>query len=94
MQLIYRLLDDLLQRDEAGRVGGSNTGTTVTDGSVRNGELSEVEADHLHLNIYHVEHLAVVHSHGGADHLGGDDHISQVGLDDRGSVKRTASCRI
>ena len=39
----------LLQRDEAGGVGGTDTRTTVLDGLVRDGELTEVSADHLGL---------------------------------------------
>ena len=57
--------------------------------SVRDREFSHVKSDHLHLDFYEVEHLAVVNSHGGADHVGGDDHVSKVGLDDLGLLQRT-----
>ncbi len=39
----------LLERDEAGRVGGTDTRATVLDGLVGDRELSEVVANHLGL---------------------------------------------
>jgi len=67
--------------DEAGRVGGSDSGASVAHGLVRDGELAEVHADHLGLNLHAAEHLAVVDSDDGADHLGDNDHVTEVGLD-------------
>ena len=72
----------LLQGNETGRVGGTDTGTTVLDGAVRDGELGEVVADHLGLDLDRVEDLAVVDADDGADHLGDDDHVTEVGLHD------------
>ena len=39
---------------------------------------------HLGLDLDGVEDLSVVDSDDGTDHLGDDDHVSQVGLDGRG----------
>jgi hypothetical protein len=72
---------NLTQRDEARGVGGSNTGTTVLDRGVGNGELSEVVTDHLSLDFDVGEDLSVVNSNDGTDHLGDDDNVTEVGLD-------------
>lgn len=40
----------LLERDEAGRVGGAETGAAVGDGLVGDGELAEVVTDHTGLH--------------------------------------------
>lgn len=40
---------DLLQRNEAGGVGGTNTGATVLNRLVCNGEFSKVVTNHLRL---------------------------------------------
>lgn len=71
----------LLERDETGRVGGTDTGTTVVNGLVGEGELAEVVADHLRLDLNSVESLAVVDTDDGADHGGGDDFVAAVGVD-------------
>ena len=39
----------LLEWDEPGRVGGSDTGSSVFDRLVRNGKLPQVVSDHLRL---------------------------------------------
>ena len=75
---------DLLEGDEPGGVGGSDTGATVLDRLVCDGELAEVVSHHLGLDLHLVKGLAVVHAHDGSGHLGDDDHVSQVGLDDVG----------
>lgn len=46
---IYIFNYSLLQRNEAGRVSGSNTRTTVFNGLVCDGEFSKVMTDHLRL---------------------------------------------
>lgn len=56
----------------------------MTDGLVRDRELSEVETDHLGLDLDLVEDLAVVDADDATDHLGHDDHVAQVSLDDLG----------
>jgi len=68
-------------------VGGTNTGTTVLDGLVGDGELSEVVSNHLGLDLDLVEGLSVVDTDDGTDHLGDDDHVTEVGLDDGGLLK-------
>lgn len=48
------------RRDEQSRrVGGTDTGATVLDGLVRDGELGEVVADHLGLDLNRVEDLYI-----------------------------------
>jgi len=80
----------LLEGDESGRVGRTNSGASVSDGSVSDGELTKVVSHHLGLDIDVVEHLAVVDSDLGMDHLGDDKHVAKVGLDNSGLVKDTA----
>ena len=48
---------------------------------VRDGELSQVVADHVFLDINQVEDLSVVDGSGGADHFREDDHVTDVSLD-------------
>lgn len=48
------------------------------------GELGEVVADHLGLDLDLVEHLAGVDADNRADHLGDDNHVTEVSLDDIG----------
>lgn len=74
-------LTDLLQWDESGGVSGTNTGSTVLDGLIRDGELAQIVSDHLGLDFHLIEGLAIVDAHDGSGHLGDDDHVSQVGLD-------------
>merc|ERR1712139_494559 len=71
----------LLERHEAGRLGGTNTGGTVLHRLVGDGELTEVVSDHVGLNLNLVEDLAVVHANDGTDHLREDDHVAEVCLD-------------
>ena len=49
---------------------------------VRHRELAGVHANHLGLDLDGVEKLAVVDGHDGANQLGGDDQVTEVGLDD------------
>lgn len=65
-------------------MGGTNTRATVLDGLVGDGELAQVVSDHLRLDFNLVEGLAVVDTNVGTNHLGDDDHVTQVGLDDLG----------
>lgn len=68
----------LSQRHESGR---SVTGSTVSDWSVGDGELTQVVANHLWLDLNGVENLTVVDTNQRTDHLWNDNHVSQVGLD-------------
>lgn len=45
-------------------------------------ELSQVVANHLRLDLNLVELLAGVDTNDGADHLGNNDHVTEVGLDE------------
>ena len=83
---IIKLARNLLQRDESGRVGRTNTRSAVSDRSVSNGELTQIVTNHISLDVNNVEHLSVVHSNGGADHLRDNDHVSEVGLHDSRSL--------
>lgn len=67
-------------------MSGSNTGATVLDGSVGNGELAEVVTDHLSLDFNVGEGLSVVNSNDGTDHLGDDDDVTEVSLDGLGAL--------
>jgi hypothetical protein len=51
---------------------------------LRDGELSQVVANHLRLDLNLVELLAGVDTDDGADHLGDNDHVTKVGLDEVG----------
>lgn len=70
---------NLSQWDESGR---SVTGSTVSDWSVGDGELTQVVTNHLWLDFNSVENLTVVHTNNRADHFWHNNHVSQVGLDD------------
>mmetsp|Transcript_8294 Transcript_8294/g.28223 ORF Transcript_8294/g.28223 Transcript_8294/m.28223 type:complete len:253 (+) Transcript_8294:620-1378(+) len=80
-----------LEGHEPRRVGRANARAAVLDGLVADGELPQVVADHLGLDLDRVEHLAVVDAHDGADHLGHHDHVAQVGLDHIGLVVRAGA---
>ena len=62
-------------------MSGTDTGTTVVNGLVGEGELAEVVTDHLRLDLNSVEGLAVVDTDDRADHRGGDDFVAAVGVD-------------
>merc|ERR1719411_1674440 len=70
----------LLQRDESGGVGGSNTGSSVLNRLVGDGELSQIVADHLWLDLHLGEDLPVVDTNNGVGHLRDHHHVPQVGL--------------
>jgi hypothetical protein len=65
----------LLEGDEAGAVGGSQSWLSVSGGNVGHGELGEVVAGHLGPDLDGVENLSVVDGNDRADHLGHDDHV-------------------
>lgn len=56
----------------------------MSDRSVCDGKLTQVVANHLGLDLHGVEHLTVVDTNDRANHLGDNDHVSQVGLDNGG----------
>lgn len=61
------------------------------NGSVCDGELTEVSSKHLRLDFNLVELLTVVDTDNRTNHLGDDDHVSQVGLDDSGLIVGASS---
>jgi hypothetical protein len=69
-------------------VGGTDTGTTVSNGGVRDGELTKVVSNHLSLDFDVLEDLSVVNTNDAANHLGNDDHITQVGLNGLGLLSQ------
>lgn len=75
---------NLLEGNETRRVGGTDTGATVLDGPVGDGELGQVVADHLGLDLDLVELLARVDTNDAANHLRDDNHVTEVSLDDVG----------
>jgi hypothetical protein len=70
-----------LEGNEARRVGGTDTRASVTHLLVGDGELAEVVANHLRLDLHLVELLAGVDADNAADHLGDDNHVTEVSLD-------------
>ena len=63
----------------------------MSDRAVSDGELTQVVTNHIGLDVHNVEHLSVVHSDGGANHLRNNKHISEVGLHNSRLLKRTGS---
>jgi len=78
----------LLERDELGRRGGTNTRATVAHRLVGDRELAKVVSDHVSLDLNGGEDLAVVYADNAANHLRDDNHVTKVGLDDFGLVVR------
>ncbi len=72
--------------DKSWVIGSSQAGASVSDGAVRAGELSKVVSNHVDLDLNQVEDLSVVDGDLRADHLGEDDHVSEVCLDGLGLV--------
>ena len=71
----------LLQWDEPGGGGGTDSWSSVTNWLVGDGVLSQVVSQHIWLDLYLVESLSVVHTNNATDHLWDDDHVSQVSAD-------------
>ena len=69
------------ERDKPRRVGGTDTGPTVLDWLVGDGELCEIVANHLRLDLNLVECFPVVHSNYAAYHLWHNDHVAQMSPD-------------
>ena len=70
----------LLQRNELRRVSSTNTGAVVLHGVVSKSELTQVVTNHLSLDFNVAEVVAVVHTDDATDHLGNNDHVTEVGL--------------
>ena len=56
------------------------TDLTVTNGLVGQGELSKVVSAHVGSNLNGSPVLSTVNFDNGTDHIGSDDHVSDVGL--------------
>lgn len=69
----------LLEGNEARGMGSTNTGSSMLDGFIRDGELSKIVANHLRFDLNLIESLAIVNSDDASNHLGNDDHVPQVG---------------
>ena len=65
-------------------MGGTNTGSTVFNGFVGNGEFSEIMTNHFWLDFDLIEGFAVVNADDGSGHFRDDDHISQMSFNDVG----------
>jgi hypothetical protein len=71
----------LLKRNKLGRGSGTNTGTTVSNRLVGDGEFTKIVTSHLRLDFNLVEDLTVVNTNDGTNHLRDNDHVTEVGLD-------------
>jgi hypothetical protein len=72
----------LLQWNKPRTVCRANTRPSVLDRLVTDAELAQVEPHHLRLDLDLVELLPAVDTDHGADHLGHDNHVAQVRLDE------------
>jgi hypothetical protein len=81
------LVRELLEGNEAGRVGCPDARSAVLDRLVGDAELSQVVSDHLRLDLDLVEGFAVVDANDAADHFWYDDHVPQMRLDAGGLFK-------
>ena len=72
---------NLLKRNETGRVGSTDTWSSVLNWAVRDREFGQVVTNHLRLDFDLVELLSGVDTDNAANHLWDDDHVSQVSLD-------------
>lgn len=63
---------------------GTDTWSTVLDWFVCDGEFAQIVANHLRLYFNLVESFTIVHTNNGANHLGNDDHVTEMGLDGLG----------
>merc|ERR1719445_325650 len=73
--------NNLFKRNKSGRVGGTNTGTTVLDRSVSHGEFTKVMSDHLRLDFDGGEGLSIVDTNNTTSHLWFDHHVTAMSFD-------------
>jgi hypothetical protein len=81
VMLYICVLPFLLQWDETGRMSGTDTRATMTNGFVGDGEFSKIMTDHLGFNLDLVKSFPIVNTHHCANHFRYDDHVSKVSLD-------------
>ena len=55
---------------------------------ITNTELPQIEPHHLRFDLHLIELLAAINPDHGANHLGNNDHVSEVGLHEIGSLVR------
>merc|ERR1719508_582810 len=79
--ILRRASGPLLEGDESGAVGGSDTRPTVLHRLVGDGELPQVVSDHLWLHLNLCEDFAVVDANNGSSHLWHNNHVPEVSLD-------------
>jgi len=79
-KMTLRDISELFERNETGRVGSADTGPTMLDWLVGDRELAQIMTNHLGFDFNLVECFALVDSDDASDHLGHDDHVSQVRL--------------
>ena len=65
-----------------------NPRPSMLDRSVRDTELAEIKPDHLRLDLDLIELLATVDTNHRPNHLGHDDHVAQVRLNQVGLLVR------
>ena len=61
-------------------MSSTNTGAVVLHGVVSQSELTQVVTNHLSLDFNVAEVVTVVHTDNATDHLGNNDHVTEVGL--------------
>lgn len=71
----------LLERNESGRCGCSNSWPSVANWLVRDRVLGQIVSQHIWLNLYLIECLSIVYTDDATNHLWYDDHVSQVRAD-------------
>lgn len=65
-------------------MGSTDTGTTVLNRLIGDGELTQVMTNHLRLNLNLVKGLSIVNTNIGSNHLRDNDHVTQMSLHHRG----------
>merc|ERR1711994_8198 len=83
---MIRRLFSLLERNESRRVGGTDTGSTVSDRLVRDTVFAKGGTNHLGFDFNTQHHLTVVDTDDVSDHTGQDADVSAMGLDWSGLV--------
>lgn len=65
-------------------MGSTNTGATVLNRLISDGELAKVMTNHLGADFDLIISLAIVNTHDGSNHLREDDHITKMGFHNLG----------
>jgi len=91
MYVVFVQIHSLFKRNESGRRGSTLSRSLVGNRSVSNRELTKVVTNHLRLDLNLVENLSVVNTNNRSNHLGKNDHVSEVGLDDSRLLVRASS---